>query len=125
MVLVGQRKKRESTQPYQTMSTQVHNYPKDPSSITGQIWATADAIASKEGGKTSVTRAAVLASCADLEKGTISTQYQRWRVHHGLATLRGPKSDKPAPKKKAVKKTATKKKVVKKAAAKKKAAKKS
>ena len=94
------------------------NPPRNESSTIGQVWAACDKIAGPNCER-EVTRPAILAACGDLDKGTVSTQYQRWRTYNGLAKVRGanpsPKK-KVAPKKKAVAKKAAKKKVAKKAA---------
>jgi len=73
--------------------------PRNPESLSASIWAACDKL--YKAGKGKIDRGLVLAACPEYDKGTVSTQYQRWRVYNGLATVRGPRKEgsaKPGPK---------------------------
>lgn len=65
-------------------SAEKQGYPKDLTAGVGRVWAIADEISKKT--RQPAKRADVLVATAaeDIPASTASTQYGRWRKHHGL-----------------------------------------
>ena len=96
--------------------------PRNPDSVIGQCWSAFNKLT--KNGKENIPRDAALLALPDVSQGTVSTQLQRYRTYHGLASLRGANSEAAKGKTGPAKKSGGRPKKAAKKAAKKKAARK-
>lgn len=108
--------KSKTTKATRAPSNKVNGVTRPAGEITGKVWDVADKLSTKSN---PAERGAVMEACEKLKinRGTIATQYQRWRVYNGLGRIpRAKKVPKPpvtkAAAKKAGKKMASKPKLV-------------